>query len=103
VIHVHRLLKNPVQVPEYILLSEDLYRSGGTSVPDHPMHEISQDLDGIGPVRTYFVDVEDLAGTLPPVPDPSLLRRFGGTLGMAGRGLPYMLRLRRPRRTAAAH
>jgi Protein of unknown function (DUF2652) len=103
VIHVHRLLKNPVQVPEYILLSEDLYRSGGTSVPDHTMHEISQDLEGIGPVRSYFVDVEDLAGTLPPVPDPSWLRRFGGTVGIVGRGLPYMLRLRRPRRTLAAH
>src|SRR5215207_6063620 len=31
VIFVHRLLKNPVQVPEYVLLSEDLYRSGGCS------------------------------------------------------------------------
>src|SRR5918998_59298 len=29
VIFVHRLLKNPVEVPEYVLLSEDLYRAGG--------------------------------------------------------------------------
>src|SRR5437764_7960413 len=29
VIFVHRLLKNPVQAPEYVLLSDDLYRSGG--------------------------------------------------------------------------
>jgi hypothetical protein len=103
VIFVHRLLKNPVQVPEYVLLSEDLYRSGGTSPPDHPMHEISQDLEGIGPVRTYFVEIEDLAGPLAPVPDPSWLQRFGGTVGILGRGLPYMLRLRRPRRSAPAH
>jgi hypothetical protein len=94
---VHRLLKNPVHVPEYILFSEDLYRTNGTSLPDHPMHEISQDLEGIGPVRAYFVDVEDLGGVLPPAPDPSWLRRFGGTVGIVGRGLPYMLRLRRPR------
>ncbi len=103
VIFVHRLLKNPVQVPEYVLLSEDLYRSGGTSPPAHPMHEISQDLEGIGPVRTYFVEVEDLAGPLAPVPDPSWLRRFGATVGIVGRGLPYLRRLRRPRRTAPAH
>jgi hypothetical protein len=103
VILVHRLLKNPVQVPEYVLLSEDLYRSGGTSLPDHPIHEISQDLEGIGPVRTYFVEVEDLAGPLAPVPDPSRLRRVGVTVGMVGRGLPYVLRLRRPRRTTPAH
>jgi hypothetical protein len=102
VIFVHRLLKNPVQVPEYLLLSEDLCRSGGTSPPDLPMHEISQDLEGIGPVRTYFVDVEDLAGPLAAVPDPSWLRRFGVTVGILGRGLPYTLRLRRPGRTTPA-
>src|SRR5215210_2388316 len=101
VIFVHRLLKNPVQVPEYVLLSEDLYRSGA-SPPDHPIHEISQDLEGIGPVRTYFVEVEDLAGPLAPVPDPSWLQRFGGTVGILGRGLRYKLRPRRAGRTAAA-
>src|SRR5918911_2322706 len=101
VIYVHRLLKNAVQVPEYVLVSEELYGTGGTSPPDRPMHEISQDLEGIGPVRTYFVEVEDLAGPLTPLPDPSWLRRFGGTVGILGRGLWHMLR--RPRRAAPAH
>jgi hypothetical protein len=103
VIFVHRLLKNPVQVPEYVLLSEDVYRSGGTSLPDHLVHEISHELEGIGPVRTYFVEVEDLAGPLAPVPDPSWLRRLGETVAIVGRGLRYKLRLRRPRRSAPAH
>ena len=40
VIFVHRLLKNPVHVPEYVLLSEDLYRSGSTFPTDLPVHEI---------------------------------------------------------------
>src|SRR5215217_3043499 len=31
VIFVHRLLKNPVQTPEYLLLSEDLYHDGGAT------------------------------------------------------------------------
>jgi hypothetical protein len=90
-------------VPEYVLVSEDLYRSGGTSVPDQPIHEISQDLEGIGPVRTYFVEVADLAGPMAPVPDPSLLRRLGVTVGMLGRGVRYVPRVRRPRRTTPAH
>jgi hypothetical protein len=30
-------------------------------------------------------------------------RRIGGTLGMVGRGLPYILRRRRPRDTASAY
>ena len=80
VIHVHRLLKNPVEAPEYVLLSEEVYRTGEAALPD-PVHEVSQNLEGIGLVRAYFVDIEDLAGSLPPLPDPSsqarrhLLRR----------------------------
>src|SRR3954449_1974435 len=101
VIFVHRLLKNPVQVPEYVLLSEDLYRSGGTSPPDLPIHEIAQDLEGIGPVRTYFVEVGDLAGPLAPLPDPTWLRRVGVTVGMVGRGLRFMPRRRARAPTAA--
>jgi hypothetical protein len=101
VILVHRLLKNPVHVPEYVLLSEELYRTGESELPDS-VHEVSQDLEGIGPVRSYFVDIGDLAGPLPPLPDPPLVRRLGRTLDVAGRGLPYMLGLRRGR-TASAH
>src|SRR5918911_2560028 len=60
VIYVHRLLKNPVQVPEYVLVSEELYRDGGTPPSGPTMREMAQDLEGIGSVRTYFMDVEDL-------------------------------------------
>jgi len=102
VILVHRLLKNAVHVPEYVLLSEELYRTGMDALPDQ-VHEVSQDLEGIGPVRTYFVDVKDLAGPLPPQADPSWLARLGRTVDLVGRGLPYMLGLRRTRRTASAH
>jgi Protein of unknown function (DUF2652) len=102
VIFVHRLLKNPVPVPEYVLLSEALYRTGDGTQLDR-VHEVSQELEGIGPVRTYFVDVEDLAGPLPPQPDPSWPGRLGRTVDLVGRGLPYMLGLRRPRHTASAH
>ena len=100
VILVHRMLKNPVEVPEYLLLSEELYHTASTSIPG-PAHEVSQDLEGIGPVRAYFVDVADFPDSLPPLPDPSLLGRVGRTLAVAGSGMPYMLGLRR-RRTAAA-
>jgi hypothetical protein len=102
VILVHRLLKNPVQAPEYVLFSEELYRTGEAALPD-PVHEVSQDLEGIGPVRAYFVEIEDLAGSLPPLPDPPWLGRLGRTVDVVGRGLPYMLALRRRRRTASAH
>jgi Protein of unknown function (DUF2652) len=102
VIYVHRLLKNSVEAPEYLLVSEDLYRSGGTASSELVMQEIAQDLEGIGQVQTYFVGVEDMAAPLPPLSDPSWPRRIGGTLGMVGRGLPHVLPRRRPRSLASA-
>ncbi len=100
VIHVHRLLKNPVQIPEYVLLSEELYRLQGDA-PAVPGHEVQQDLEGIGPSRSYFVDVADLAESR-PLPVPSPLARLGRTLSVAGSGMPYMLGLRRGRRPRRA-
>src|SRR4051795_7560764 len=102
VIFVHRLLKNPVQAAEYILFSEELYRTGGAALAD-PVREVSQDVEGIGPVHTYFVDIADVAGSPPPSPDPGWLPRLGRTVDVAGRGLPYMLGLRRRRRVAAGY
>ena len=54
VIYVHRLLKNPVSVPEYLLVSDDLFRNGGTASSELVMHEIAQDLEGIGGVHTHL-------------------------------------------------
>ncbi len=99
VIHVHRMLKNPVEVPEYLLLSEELYNTSSTPMPG-PAYEVAQDLEGIGPVRAYYVDVADLPGSLPPLPDPPLVGRIGRTLAVAASGMPYMLGLRR--RTASS-
>jgi hypothetical protein len=59
------------------------------------VQEIEQDLEGIGSARAYFVEVEALAGPVSEGPDPSLGGRLGATVSILGRGLPYMLRLRR--------
>jgi hypothetical protein len=91
VIYVHRLLKSPVPVPEYVLLSEDLYRNGAT---EQPMQEIAQDLDGIGPVCAYFVEVDSLPGPRVPMPKPSLSKRLGATVGMLGWGVQSKFRRR---------
>ncbi|MBA2560515.1 MAG: DUF2652 domain-containing protein [Propionibacteriales bacterium] len=100
VIHVHRMLKNSVEVPEYVLVSEELYRTAVAPLPG-PAHEVSQDLEGIGPARAYFVDVSDLPASLAPLPDPMLLGRIQRTLAVAVSGVPYMLGRRR--RTAPAY
>ncbi|WP_137123367.1 DUF2652 domain-containing protein [Segeticoccus rhizosphaerae] len=99
VILVHRLLKNPVDIPEYVLLSEELYRAGESAVTA-PVHEISTELESIGPVRAYFVDADDLDGSLPPLPALSWRGRLVSTAAAAGLGMPYLLGLRRRRATA---
>jgi hypothetical protein len=38
---------------------------------------------------------------VPAIPDPGWVERLGRTIDVAGRGLPYMLGLRRPRRIAS--
>ena len=90
VILVHRLLKNSVEAPEYVLLSEELYRTGERRLSEHAQ-EIPHDLEGIGPVLTYVTEIEDVAGPLPPLPEPRWLGRIGRTVDVAGRGMPYML------------
>ena len=103
VILVHRLLKNPVTIPEYVLLSEDLYRLADAALLESAQ-EISPELEGIGPVHAYFVDVGSLDDAPLPLPAPAWRGRLGNTFAAAGLGLPYMLGLKRTRapRTAAA-
>jgi len=88
VILVHRLLKNPVPVPEYVLYSAELYR-GDDAVP------LVLELEGFGAVETRFVDLSEHAAALPSVPE-GLPKRVGETLGVLRRGVPYLLGLKRP-------
>jgi hypothetical protein len=101
VILVHRMLKNTVGIPEYVLLSEDLHRLRDDTVVA-ASQEVLEDLEGIGPTRAYFVDVADLGDSaVAASPDPTLLAGLGRTLTVAGAGLPYMLGLRNRRFTSA--
>jgi uncharacterized protein DUF2652 len=93
VIYIHRMLKNPVDVPEYLLVTDELLRHSDSSTLQSGMREVDLDLEGIGQVRTHFLSVGDLA--VPP-PPPSWPRRLGGTVSMVGRGIPYALGRRRP-------
>ncbi|SDS06802.1 DUF2652 domain-containing protein [Microterricola viridarii] len=100
VILAHRWLKNPVTIPEYVLLSEELY-GAGDHLPSAPVQEISDELEGIGTARAFVLDIGDLGGgelaAAAPLPAPRWSNRLGRTFAAAGLGLPYMLGLRRPR------
>jgi len=102
VIYVHRLLKNAVTVPEYLLVSDELFRDGGAASTELVVHEITQDLDDIGQVQTFYVDVEDMSAPLTRLAEHSFLLRIGATFDMVGRGLPHVLPHRRSRSLAPA-
>ncbi|WP_322411833.1 DUF2652 domain-containing protein [Microbacterium invictum] len=95
VILLHRLLKNDVSIREYVLLTDDLY-AGGADLPATATG-ITADLEGIGPVPAHFVDVTELdAGPGPS--RPGLGARLASTFSAVGRGLPYMVGSKKPRR-----
>ncbi len=82
VILVHRLLKNAVPVREYALLSEDLHAGGGVD----GARPVDQELEGLGNVRAYFVEL-----SAPEGGGANVATRLGETLGVIARGVPYML------------
>ena len=89
------MLKNPVDVPEYLLVTDELHAAAAAPPA---MQDVELELEGIGPVRTHVVDVGDLAQ---PPAQPSWPARIGGTFAMVGRGLPYAVGWRRTPALAA--
>lgn len=101
VIHVHRLLKNPVELPEYLLVTDELRRATGPATDALPLRPVPLDLEGIGTVEAQVVALAALP-QLPPLADPTWPRRIAGTFAMVGRGLPHVLPRRRSRLVGAA-
>jgi len=96
VILVHRMLKNSVPLPEYLLLSEAVFRRVDDRIRSRGQ-ALAQELEGLGIVPTYFVDFAEIAGDAPPEPEVTTLGRFRENFGVVLRSLPYLLRLKRPR------
>jgi hypothetical protein len=96
VILVHRMLKNSVPVPEYILLSEAVFRCMGERFRSQG-RPLEQELEGLGTVPTYFMDLAEIAGDAPPNPKVTALGQFRENFGVVLRSLPYLLGLRKPR------
>jgi hypothetical protein len=101
VILVHRLLKNAVPIPEYVLLSEDLYRGVEPPIRDRA-RTVVEELEGVGDTRAYFIGLDEMAEPIATPAPPTLPDRIGTTLGVLGRGMPYLLRLKRGSAQAAA-
>jgi hypothetical protein len=94
VIVVHRMLKNEVPVPEYVLMTDGLFQAAAPDVRNRAV-PIEHDFEGIGKTQTYYVDLS----TLPIQPKTfrsSPLKRVWESTKMNLRAVPYILGLKKP-------
>lgn len=94
VIVVHRMLKNSVPVPEYLLMTKPVHAMIGS-----PLHEraarLTLDLDDIGPTEAYYLDLTEWTDALPPPRKLSPWRRLARHMSLGLRTLPRELGLRK--------
>lgn len=95
VILVHRLLKNSVPVPEYVLMSEAVHQRIDDALRPH-VRASQEDLEGFGTMPTFYIDLVEIAEDLPATLEASFFRRVLGWLKMTWRSLPYFLGVRTP-------
>jgi hypothetical protein len=96
VIRVHRMLKNDVPLPEYVLMSEEV---AGTVPSAHAprLNPCAVEMEGFGSRNCAYLDLASLAGDLPPpLPRASWLRRKWATLRQILATVPYQLGVKTP-------
>ena len=96
VILVHRLLKNTVPVTEYVLMSEEVSVAVSAAGVTADPTEVEEDLEGLGRVRTFYLELDGLATREAPERPPrgSLPARAWHWLRMTFSSLPYFIGLR---------
>ena len=94
VILVHRLLKNSVPVSEYVLMSDALHQELAPALGSEAS-QIDEDLEGIGPQRTFYVELDTLAGPHEMTVTPSFFGKLLAWLRMTFASLPYMVGARK--------
>ncbi|MEO5763745.1 MAG: DUF2652 domain-containing protein [Casimicrobiaceae bacterium] len=95
VIVVHRMLKNDVALPEYLLVTKPVYelldarlKAAAQAVP--------LALEGLGDTDAYYVDLKAWSDCAPTAPTPlSVPARLARHLKLTWRSLPYLVGARK--------
>ena len=93
VILVHRMLKNDVPVPEYMLMTEPVHERIDETMKTRAANH-ALELDDLGRTEAYYVDLERYVGEVPASPKLGMLARIGRHLRLTGRSMPGLLGLR---------
>ncbi len=94
VIVVHRMLKNDVPLPEYLLVTKPVYE-----MLDAPLRErasnVSLEMDDLGSAQAYYVDLRDCSDALPSATKLPVHARLARHVKLICRSVPYILGLRK--------
>ena len=94
VILVHRMLKNDVPIPEYVLMTEPVHERIDASMRErsasHPL-----ELDDLGSTATFYVDLERYVGEVPAASRLPMGARIARQLDLVVRSLPSLLGIRK--------
>jgi hypothetical protein len=93
VIIVHRMLKNDVPVPEYMLMTEPVHDRISPAMRDRSASH-TLELDDLGKTDMFYVDLERYVGEVPASPRLPMFSRIGRHLKLSARSLPAFLGLR---------
>ncbi len=94
VILLHRMLKNDVPVPEYLLMTPALHAAIDPAV--RPLTQaLEHDFEGLGRTATHYLDLRQLPAEPETPPQPSLVRRLAAKFSLEARSVPYLLGLKR--------
>jgi hypothetical protein len=90
VIVVHRMLKNTVPIPEYLLMTDPVLERSDPGIRAQAV-PIEQELEGVGTETLHYLDLEQTAVEAPPVAPKPLGRRLGYTAALTVRALPALV------------
>lgn len=88
VIIVHRMLKNPVPVPEYLLVTGPLYRRMDPAA-GAPARPVTLEIEDVGPTEAWYLDLAESTPVSPPA--MSVGARLRRHARLTWRSLPYLL------------
>lgn len=94
VIAVHRMLKNTVPAAEYVLMSEPLFERLEPELRERAIL-VEEELEGLGSMPLYFMELDDMVFELPEVPNPSVAARVRETIRFGMGAFPRVVGLRR--------
>ncbi|MCV7078709.1 MULTISPECIES: DUF2652 domain-containing protein [Mycobacterium] len=89
VILVHRMLKNSVPIPEYVLMTDVVSQCLEESMRQRSL-PLTHDFEGIGQTSTFYIDLA-LPVEVPEVPERSPVGRFSAKMKFEMQSLPFIL------------